>query len=64
MNHRDMLIGGGLSPILVPLLAHQSGAEEKKAEGDKIVDYLFVQTAKGGSIQREIKNHSDTNKEE
>lgn len=52
MNRREVLIGLGLSPIVASLLPRSSYAAADKGEEDKTVDYLFVQTARGGSIQK------------
>ncbi len=51
MDRREMLIGLGLSPVLVSLLPRLSYAEDDKSADDKMVDYLFVQTASAGLLR-------------
>ncbi len=51
MDRREMLIGLGLSPVLVSLLPRLSYAQDDKSADDKMVDYLFVQTAADGLLR-------------
>jgi hypothetical protein len=51
MDRREMLIGLGLSPVLVSMLARTGLGQEGEGGEEKMVDYLFVQTSHAGSIR-------------